>query len=674
MTSNAEPIVQRDFSTGITMDEYAPLRNSCAWAKGVDITPTKVTLSTHNQNNVVSIDNNSYITTIWDILASQNGYIYDIDGTMIYDISNVTNYENIRNYADFTISGTDYRVLVSKKFLHRYTPNALFTYTDLAWSGTNRSFAWLDLTHTPWSTVVFTWSAPAVSGKQYVLDFDVNTMTAWSFTITIWWATAVNITANGNYKLPFKANTTAWVIITPTTSFNGSITGLNMIWASTMTEWFAELTNLSDLAPILVDQWDMYIGNGNIVAVIDNLWVKYDALTLPKGIEIVWITRDEQYIVIWTRSDKNSTIYFRDWINDIAISSKLWKNDIIQSVEDQWDFCYVVTGNNSQTRNIWKTNWYSRALAYSIPYGNWYSWNGNNTGILPSLPLHFFKYDTKGNNITTNDTSSFWEYIFLPSKNSVIVYGRRNPSLPFGMFNKFPLINCWGVYSIYAENEEVVISYDDTVDDVCKVIRYKLNNQDTVWSLTDDYYYGSTGFFELLPIISLKSQINYAVSIELWYITPTDTFMNMFYKIDWSKNSFTFVCDTTASPITTLPDIWDVYTINSNDLELESINEYDNYTYITFKRTSWDYIVFNNDFLTRDTGSWDINIEFIRRYDYKFLWTIDSTLELDINKRVRKISEQYSEIKFAIELNTNDPKQTPAIYDNILYHDIKPNG
>lgn len=43
MTSNAEPIIQRDFSTGITMDEYAPLRNSCAWAKGVDITPTKVT-------------------------------------------------------------------------------------------------------------------------------------------------------------------------------------------------------------------------------------------------------------------------------------------------------------------------------------------------------------------------------------------------------------------------------------------------------------------------------------------------------------------------------------------------------------------------------------------------------------------------------------------------------
>lgn len=673
MTSNADPIIQRDFSSWITIDKYAPIRSSFAWWKWVDIfSPSKVVLSTHNQNNVITLPNNSYPTTIWDIIASQNGYIYDTDGTMIYDISNVTNYENVRNYADFTINNVDYRVLVTTKFLHRYTPNELYTYTDLAWSGTNWSFSWLDLVHTPWSTVVFTWSAPAVIGKQYVLDFDVNTLTAWSFTITIWNDTAVNITANGNYKLNFKANTTAWVIITPTTSYNGSITGLNMIGASTMTEWFEELTNISNLAPILVDQWDMYIGNWNIVAVLDNNWVLFDALVLPKGKEIVWLTRDENYIVIWTRWDKDSTIYFWDWISDIALSSKLWKNDILQSIEDQWDYIYAVTGSNTQTRKIWKTNWYSRALVYTIPYGNWYEWNGNNSWILPSLPLHFYKVDTKGNNITTNDISSFGEMVFLPSKTSVLVYWRKNPSLPFAMINQFPLVDCWWIYSIYAENEEIVIWYEDRIVSDAKIVRYKIDNQDTVSSTTDDYNYWSTGYIELLPISWLISQINHWISIEVWYKTPTDTYMNVLYRINWEKDMFTFVSIT--SWISILPTVWSVYEINSNSLTVTRIEQYWDYTYIEFNRTSWDYITFNNDFITKDSGTGDTNIDFVRMYNYRYLGNINRVNEIDERKRIKKLPETFAEIQFAVELNTDEWAVTPEFNDLILYRDIKPNG
>lgn len=670
MTANTDPIVQKYFYSWITQDKYLPTKFSCAGAKGVDIFGSDVILSTHSQTDIISLPNNSYPTSIGDIITSQNSYIYDLSWNVIYRLYQ-SNGTNVRNYVDHTVNWVDYRYLISQKRLHRYTPDALYSYSDLDWAGTNRAFDWSNyIVHTPWSTVAFTWSNVAVIDKQYVLSFQVDDMTAGSFTINIGNDTAQTISAEWKYVLNFKASNTNWVIITPTSTFNGKITTEGMIWEASLVEAVQELTNNTNVAPYLVDQWDLYIGNWNIVAVVDTLWVKIDALILPKSEEIVDITRDENYIFLWARASKYSKVYFWDGISENPTAYKLWKNEIIQSVENQWDFCIVITGNNNQTKKVRQTNGYTRQLVRNIPYGIWSTATGSKTGIYPALPIYYSNTDTNGNNTNTNNMSSFWDMVFIPWIDSIITYWRKNAWLPLAFCNQYPLVNCSDIYTIYASDEDLYIWYNDREEDTAKIIKYKLNNN---YITGDTTLFGTRWLLELNPIYWLGKDINTGVGTNIGIETPANTFMVWMYRLDKQDNKYTLVIDNTTVTIT--PTVWSIYRFGSTDrMTIESVIAKWNLLYIWFNQTISATLLFHDSSISKVSWTGDTIVNFIDKYNYSLYGIIDWSLEIELTNRYRNLPEKFNEIEFAIELNSIDWIYTPRLKDLTLSRDMKSDG
>lgn len=675
MAGNVEPKLQKYFYAGITQDKYLPIKNSCADAKWVDIFGWDVILSTHSQSNIITLPNNSYPTSIWDVITSNNWYIYDLNGNMIYDISNTTGYTNVRNYIDHTIGWVTYRLLIASKFIHRYTPDALYTYSDLDGGGTNRAFDGDYIVHTAWSTAVFIWTNTAVVGKQYVLNISVSNRTAGSFTIKIWNDTPQTVSLDWDYVLHFTAWTTAWVIITPSSDFNGKIYVADMIGACSLEEAYITLTNTSLLAPAIVDNWYAYIGNWNVVFCVDTDWKYMEALTLPKNEEIIEITRDANYILLWTRSSKYSKVYFWDGITWAPSGNRTRKNDIIQLVENQWDFCVVVTGNNNQTKKVWKTNWYSRQLIMYVPYGNWSTTTSSETGMLPVLPIYFSNVDANWNNVNTNNSSSFGDMVFIPWKDSVIVYGRKNPSLPFAFVNQYPLVNASEIYTIYAENDTLYIGYNDWVLDDAKIVEYKIEPIRYTGIATTDSYYGNFWYINMLPVIGLWTDINHGVSIDVWQSTPADTFMVLLYKINQETDRFTIVVDTDVNPISILPTVGSIYKFGSSDrITITSVETKLNYTYISVQKTTEWNINFNDNQITKASGTGDNTITFVAKYNFRLLDIIDGALEVEDNLWNRMIPETFNEIEFSVLLVTTDGLKTPILKDITLYRDKFRNG
>lgn len=679
---NATPIVQRDFTSGISIDKYFPIKNSCADAKWVDLfSARRVVLSTHNTNSKVDIAT-WYITTIWDIMTGNDGKLYELmSSDYIYQISNTANYRNIRNFVDHTINGTEYRLLISSKFIHRYPTSWLMTYNQFndwwwAWNSnwTVVQFPSTDtLEHTAWSTWnLLDWTV-CVVWQKYNLKFTVN-HTSWSFTITIWWDTPQTVSWDWTYSFAYEAQDTEWLRIAPTSDFVGSIifgyADWQWIWVSTMEEWYAELPNLSYITPVLVNTGDLYIGNGNIVAGMDNDWILKTYLSLPKWTEIVEITRDDNYIIIWTRTTKDSVIYFWDWKSESPESHKIRKNDILQAVENQWDFCIAITGTTFQTKKVWKTNAYSRALAFTSNFASGSAWEESYDWEPTWLPIYFWT----DNSSTSNLITSLWDYVFIPGRQEIIVYGRKNPSLPFAMVKSFPLYDCNEITAINVIDERLLVAYDDDLWD--HVISFRLENINNVYTVNTNFQFGEMWYISLLPIVWLVSQVNESARVALWYKTPTtDTFLALFYKEDAESDRFTFIVNKVINPITTMPTIWSTYKLSWPDttFTIDKITEYWHYVFVEAQMTTKWYIAIDDINLFKQTGTWsDLILQ--DKYPFRLFEVVTDTTENRKRNWTRTIPATYTELEFRVWLFTQDWNYSPEFSDLTLYYDIQPNG
>lgn len=674
--ADIEPIVIYDWRGGIGNDKYFPIKNWCYDGQWLDVRQgRRIILSTHNANNVITIPNNSNITSIWDILTGHNWYIYDLEWVSQYLISNTANYRNIRNYVRQFISGTEYFLLFSPKFIHRYPVSGLVNYTRLEdWgSDANRNIVqiWDNVTieHTAWSTGAFVWNIDAVAWKQYNLRF-TSQVTAWSYTITIWWATAQSVTASGTYSLFFTASNTTSVTITPTTTFVWNVFNLD-IGASTMEEWRAEMDNISYVCPVLKDTGDVYVGNGNKLYDIDPTGVLSLLLTFWADEEIVGITKVQEQIFIRVRNTKDTIVYVWDWVTETPTSSITWFNEIIQQVQNMWTYHIVITWWDTANKKIRWSDWFWKTLLYTTtPATNRESDSTSNL-LLPPIPLYF--WDDK--NINSTNIDSYWDLVFLPSYNGVMTYWHTTPWFPDGLFLDYPLVNCSEIYSIHYDSESIKVSYNDDVDDDCKVATFYINNYEQTQDSTTNYYFGDKWYITFSPIVSYFSQDNVATKVKLGYKSPTNTFLNLYYKVNGETDRFTFVVDETVNPVTTDPIVWSIYKVDSTSrYTVTKVTKFLNYMFIETQCTVKSLTPRRSKNLVKVTGTGDTTITTVWFHDFRHFDCITSTTELNDRQWIRNFPTNYFEMQLRVEEITRDWKYTPEFNDLQLLYEPKPNG
>lgn len=667
-------VISNNFTSGISIDKYFPLKNSCANAKGVNLfSSRRVCLSTHNSNNIVSLPSTSEPTTIGDIITCNDGNIYDLEWSLVYDLDNTSGYTNVRNYIDHTVNGTNYRYLIATKYLHRYLPDAIMTYYGIE-DGAFGDAWWTEsgwrIIHGAGYTGTYTGVYTLDVWVKYNLKFNAI-VTAGSFTIKVWGSAEQTISASGDYSFVLESSTTAGVVLTPTTTFIGSINSDNVLWIPSMEQWVIELTNSSQLAPAIQYWWEIFIGNWNIVVWIDMFWIKYDALVLPKAQQIVEITHNWEYMLLWTRDSKNTYIHFWDWVSENILLTKKWNKEILQSVEDKWDFCIAITGSNIQTKRIWKTDGNSRVEINNTKYGAWSDDNESYTAEYPAIPISYdWDIDSNGNSDSSNMMSVLGDMIFMPGKDSVIVYGRTNPLLNYAFVNAYPIKNCDYIYCIHSENEKLYVWYDDN-ELWPSIITFTITNLEELDNADTDYQYWKRWHIELLPIIWVVWQQKISSRLKFGYKTPTSTYIAVLYRENGEKNRITFMVDTSVNPIEIMPTEGSVYRMGSTDrLTIKKVITVWNITYIECEQTISSLLLFDHETISRVSWTGSSPITFVDKFWYRLFDTISPTEEISSRIRERVLPSSYSELQVACVLHTDNQNVTPEINDSILSYEV----
>ncbi len=678
--ADIEPIVIYDWRWGIGNDKYFPIKNWCYDGQWLDVRQgRRIILNTHNTNNVITIPNNSNITSIWDILTGHNGYIYDLEWVSQYLISNTANYRNIRNYVRQFISGTEYFLLFSPKFIHRYPVSWLIDYTSFndSWASFDSNWTYVEfpntitLEHTAGSIWSYVDGTPAVNGKQYNIQLQVN-HTAGSFTVSIGGQTPQTINADGLYTFQFTASNTTPLTITPSNDAVFSIVNWKTaIWISTMEEWRLEMDNISYICPVLKDTWDVYFGNGNKLYDVEPWWVLTLALTFGSDEEIVWITKIQEQTFIRVRNAKDTIVYVWDWVSDTPTSSITWYNEIIQQVQNMWTYHIVITWWDTANKKIRYSDWFSKTLLYTTTPATNRENNNTTNLLLPPIPLYFA--DDK--NINSTNIDSYWDMVFLPWYNGVMTYGHRTPWFPDGLFVDYPLVNCSEIFSIHYDNESIKVAYNDDVDDDCKVATFYINNYEQTQDSTTNYYFGSRWYITFSPIVSYFSQDNVATKVKLGYKSPTNTFLNLYYKVNGEIDRYTFIVDELVNPVTTDPVVWSIYRINATSrYTITKVTKFLNYMFIETQCTVTSLTPRRSENLTKVSWTGDTTIITIWFHDFRHFDCITSTTELSDRQWIRNFPTNYFEIQLRVEEITRDWKYTPEFNDLQLLYEPKPNG
>lgn len=655
-----------NFTWGIWNDKYLSVPNWFYDWEWLDIRRGKrVILSTHNQNNIVTLpywDSITYLSK--SIYANSDWYIYNNTWSCLYKFYNNVARSDIRNMIDFTISWTLYKLIFWPSYISRYT----WTPTTTVWLSRPATWwdwlnSWSQMIKTAWSTTAITASCTIVGSSYYRLEVVTSHITAWNITVTLWGAWSTVISTNWSTLIRVTASTTAWLVITPSNDFNWWVEFTTSVWLWVIEEWWLQMTWCYwSIMPLLEDTWDLYIWNENKLWMLDNAWVLDTKITLPIGNIIVAITKVDDQFILWTKDDQWWRVYYWDWVSEAPTRVIYWYNEKIQQVINQWNYHIVMTWWDFGIKKIWISNGNNKENVFEIKEWSWLYQTSNT--LVPPLPLY---WGWSSDNIYTNNVETLWDMVFIPWYNKIIAYWKRIPWFP-NAFNCDFALKQTKITAMYAYEWELRVAYDDD-----KVITYKLDNYESMQDATTSYYFGNRWYMSLTPIAQLISQEKNWVSLKLWYKTPTNTFMNIYYAINKEVDRYTFVIDETVNPVTTDPTVWAVYDNNSSSgrFTVTKVTKFLSYMFIEVQETVryetprlW--FVLNKISWTGDSA-----ITYVDFHNYRYFDYVSETNSNPWRSRDRLFNESFFEIQFRIEFITRDGKYTPELNDfTLLYDDI----
>lgn len=662
-----------NWTWGIGSDKYLSVQNGCYDWEWLDIRRWKrVILNTHNTKNIVSfgdsnikyMDSTKYLSDDW--------YIYSPTANKLYKFASSD--DNLSNAISFNIAWTEYNLLFAWDKIHRYawsiTTKQLTSYSATWWSWDENLFI-----NNYWNTWAITSSAPLLTTERYRIVIRLNSISAtWTLTFKIGWVTidtytSANVSSNYTY---FVTPSVAWVItFTPTADYTWwiSLTSYypldNNLSVCNVEEDWRRLPNSTNLHPVLVRNGFAYIGNWDKLLMLSNLWLLETKFTIEAWYEIVSLTLQDSYLILWTRNGQWSKLLFWDFISANPTRTIHRYNEIIQNVISQNNYHLVLTWGDYWIKKIWKSNWYTRSMMYQIPEGWRWIW-GDELYWVPPIPLAYWGIS---NNIYINNVESFWDLTFLPWYHKILTYGKRIPWFPDAMFCDYT-IDAWRVTAMYVSDWQLNIAYSWDQVYGNYVQTFKIDNYETIPE-DDNYYFWARWYISMNPIVFLASKQKSWLRLTLWYKTPTNTFMSLYYRLDWEVNRYTFVVDEIVHNIITLPTVWSTYAYGSTYYEVTKVTNYKYYTLIEVICTYLSHQPRRWCSLTKTSWIGDNTIVTTDFHNYRHRDIFDSTMIESPRCYETLFNESFYEVQFRVELFTRDGGVSPELNDfSLLYEEI----
>ena len=499
--------------------------------------------------------------------------------------------------------------------------------------------------------------------SKYRITTKVSWVTAWSCEVRLWSETIWTITATTDNWFMWVGNTGVWdtslnLTFIPTTTFNWTIEYVK-VQEYDSAKLLPDNITITDYAshPVCRKWPFIYIGSWSAVDVIDTTTRTKDRTVniIESDQNIRDITVSWNSIILWTSNWKDSRQYYWNWVDDVADEVIEWNSNNIAWVASDETKNYVITSNN-YNRDCYAVSWYQRQnIARSV-----YNWRTIEWGREP------YNINKKYNFKITRTNQA----MVLKDTLYVVAYG-------------------W-IYSYWSEVVGIQPNWNKSIKTLASTTIYALQ------TMYARLYFSNR--------ISWENFISYAYSPEYcsnWYlVTNTILWDNLSSRKNLTKLKIGFknikkdygnikvyaIVDDDyfwryqVTSVTTRPSIWDKYNVWTNTV-WEIIAIENNWTtgVITFKTTEntanypWNYL----SSITKVTGSGQATISTGRLFDNMcLLKTIESDYQeygddLIFSKNfIDAHMPDRHKLQLVIELNSNNSKVSPEIYDVSILSDI----
>lgn len=526
--------------------------------------------------------------------------------------------------------------------------------------------------HTTWETWTLnstpTWSYTSSDVMRCVLK--IKDWTNGNITVTLWnWSQTSQDRADWLYVFSLKCDSTTELVITPSSTFNGTIESVNIYQYDNdaIKDWVTTLYNPNNTwpRPALCWEWDLYVASGNRVTVISLTdWGHRGRELVDENYTIVSITQQAWNLILWATNGYDSRQYYWNWVDAVATEVIEWKWLIIQWVTGTETVSYVLT---TSWATSWSVEWYEYRL---------YIVSGYQRNLIASKLymqqsqeyLNAWHYNVN-KKFDFNDVTWYWAMtIFLDS-----LY------IPW----------CDGVYKYWADIPWLSkswtrpIKYDTWATNIVLGQRWHflgiattVDGKNYIWYV-DNRGYTDNGYLISEAIywdrLSTRKSLE---KIKIWYKNVASSVggIKVYAIVD---DTYFWRFRPTSNP-TLRPSVWDIYNIANNTTGKVIDVDIDNgvITLVTVNDT-WSYTWVANTTLTK--VSWDGDDSITVGYNYDNMCLI-KTIESDNQwygsdlifgkDFVNSYMPYWYKIQFVVELSSNDSRLSPEIYEFSIHSDI----
>ena len=508
------------------------------------------------------------------------------------------------------------------------------------------------------------------SDSYFRVALKITNWTAGS--VTIKWLPAYTLTYNyhkeGRYVGSLRGSTgTNTLTITPTSTFDGTIERAEVYlydtsdYASISLAW----NTTSYTHPAIMWEWDLYVACGsyvNIVNLADNgVITKHlvdDNFTIKAMNQQAW------NIILWATDGHDSRQYYWNWVDAVATEVIEWKGLIIQSACGTETVSYVLTTSWATSGSVewyeyrlYAVSWYQRNLIASKLFQSW------TEDYLDKEPYNINK------RFDFNDVEDdHWMIIFLDS-----------------LYTPW----CDGVYKYWYDVPWLrsawtrPIKYDTWATDIVMGQRwhflgvaFRVSGTSYIWEV-DNRLYAPNWYLVSESIYRDKLSTRKALEkLKIWYKNVASTVGNIKVYAIVDDNYFRRFRPTSTP--TTRPSVWDVYEVaNNTTAKVIDVDKTNWVITLVTVSNMWSYEWAANTTLTKVSGDGDNSIAVGYNYDNMCLIkTIESDVQgygsdLIFGKNfVSNYIPYRHKIQFVVELNSNNSRLSPEIYEISMISDI----
>ena len=531
--------------------------------------------------------------------------------------------------------------------------------------------------HTTWTTgtlsATINFDSPPSSSDYIRVAIKVANGTTWHLEVSLNNPTtdydAPNTRWSGWVTLSLKcSSSTTTLIITPTSSFNGTIEAVN-VHLYDSSKVFLQRGNLYSWQswqphPALVWEWDLYIACGHYVNIFSlSDWGRTYKALVDENFTIVSMTQQAGSLILWATDWFNSRQYYWDGVDAVATEVIEWKWLVIQWVTGTETISYVLTtswssnSSNGYEYRLYAVSGYQRSLIASKLYQYMSSY------YLQEEPYNINKkFDF--NDVTGDQCMTMYlDSLYIPWCDGVYKYGYDVPGL--------------------RSNWTRPIKYDTGATKITLVQRnnflniwYRLDSINYIWSVNNRLYTSKWYLITESIYWDKLSSRKALEKIKIWYKNVASTVGNIKLYVIVDDDYF-WRFRPTSTP-TTRPAIWDVYSVaDDTTAKVIDVDTTNNVITLVTVNNGGSRAGLANTTLTKVSWAWDDTISVGYRFDNMcFVKKIESEQQEYGSDLIfgKKFVDSYlpyrHKIQFVIELNSNSRYLSPEIYEISIASDI----